>query len=853
MSSAPGETDQQAPSRVFGKIRKRFQSLANRAMAICVAVAAVICVLEICHCPPVHPELSDAELRLEDHYFLLRNYLWPNGGWRSPAVKDVVLISVDQESAQKLGIADVHQCPKKLFASLLKTLEEAEADVVVLDAALDATTRAITADTTSGEGRKARMTPADTAPAVAGKVRTTSADTAPAVARKVRTTSADTAHAVAGKASTTSADTGHGEAGKARSSASETTNGVELRSAANGPDTASGEDGNADNNALLEELRHAKNVVLSSGLDRGPATEGAHGESLVLLRSPGAPFIEAVGEDSGSVGNNVIIADSDGMVRRGTMLFDQLGPAFYKSLALRVVEKKVGARSIVDDHGTVYIRDRLVPAVVRINYAGPPGSYRAIPLWRALSWKEHAQHGWFETISGPAGESTEAAQNPFQHKVVVIGIFEPFMPGMSQQRYSYGSSVSNFLTPAAPPPTSMNGVEIQANLITNVMHRTFLSEPDQWEMLLLILFVGILVGRILARCAYRPFLSLSAMALLTALWLSISFYAFASLRILIPVVVPIAAVAWPATIIVLLDQYFKIKREKAKQTKLFRSLAAKPLANEIERRLLAELGLTGKLMNVTIAACQLHDFSQELEGKAPEQVLQILNQCLGVMMATIGEHGGLVERVWNCGVIGLWGAPIAMDESAQVAAAAQCIGDMRARLKRLDSSSENSTRSPSPFGLTCAINSGDAICGTIDAGSRDSSLVQYGALGPTVDLAMQLDSFNRQYGTTCIVGPGTARFLAEGEARELDRVVVGANNQHQSVYELLSVNGALSGLHEEAIEIFRQARRAFEDGRFREAEQLFVTAADMMPGDKATTLMLDRCRSLLSKSEAKQT
>ncbi len=175
-------------------------------------------------------------------------------------------------------------------------------------------------------------------------------------------------------------------------------------------------------------------------------------------------------------------------------------------------------------------------------------------------------------------------------------------------------------------------------------------------------------------------------------------------------------------------------------------------------------------------------------------------------------------------------------------------------LRNAESSSRNGeVSSRSPFGLTCAINSGDAICGTIDAGSRDSSLLQYGALGPTVDLAMHLDSLNAQYGTTCIIGPATAQLLAEGESRELDRIAVGTGNQSQSVYELLSVNGALSGLHEEAIEIFRQGRRAFEDGRFREAEQLFVTASDMMPGDKATALMLDRCRTVLSKSEAKHT
>lgn len=791
MSSAADEPNPNAKPSAFGKLRKRFQSLGNRAMAICAATALLACMLEFFHLPPVHPELSDAELRLQDHYFLLRNYLWPNGAWRTSAAGDIVLISLDQESARKSGLSDAHQWSKASLAHLIKKLEQAHASVIVLDVPLDATT--------------------ELKPDV-GSSGATSGSAAPQLMEPSSSPAA----------------------------------------------TNAGDTDQADSAALLEELRKSKNVVLTSGIDKTPATAGTmHDQSVVLLRSPGAPFTDAVGEDSGSVGNNVIVADSDGMVRRGTMLFDQLGPSFYKSLALRVVEKKMGARSIVDDRGFVYIRDRLIPAVVRINYAGPPGTYRAIPFWRAIDWEKHAQHGWFESMPSRRDEQPEAAdsvadaQNPFMNKIILIGMFEPSVPGASQQHDAYGSSVSNFLTPAAPPPTPMNGVEIQANLISNIMQRSFLAESDQWEMLLLIVFAGLLVGRILARCAYRPFLSLSAMALLSVLWLAVSFYAFVSLKVLIPFAVPVIGVAWPATIIVLFDQYYKIKREKAKQTKLFRSLAAKPLANEIERRLLAELGLTGKLMNVTVAACQLHDFSDALDGRSAEAVLQSLNECLGVMMATIGEHGGLVERVWNCGVIGLWGAPIAMDEMAQVEAASKCIVDMRMRLKRLTGNEQLPQQSP--FGLTCTINTGEAICGTIDAGSRDSSLVQYGALGPTIDLAMRLDPLNEHYGTTCIVGQSTAQLLAESDVRELDRITIGTRDQSQPIYELLSVGGTLSGVQEEAMELFRRGRQCFESGRFREAEQLFTTAAGMMPGDKATSLMLEHCRAVLSKSEAKQT
>ncbi len=750
-------------------------------MAICAAIALLVCILEVLHLPPVHPELSDAELRLEDHYFLSRNYLWPNGAWKYSSFNDIVLVSVDNESARRIGLGDVQHWPKKVFAALIKKLRAANADVIVLDVPLEVSSEL------SAEGSALNL----------------GSEKLPL-----------------------------------------------------GKDSNDTKDGVSDNQYLIDELKNSKNVVLSSGVDKSLANNSgaSRDDSPVLLRSPGSDFIEAVGEDSGSVGNDVIMADPDGLVRHGTMLFDQLGPSFYKSIALRVLEKKVGARSIVDDHGTVYLRDRLMPINVRINFGGPPGSFRVIPLWRALEWEKHAQHGLFSSgtsslvNSSSMSDAALAAQNPFKNKIVLIGMFDPSLAAGTRERISYGSSVSSYLTPAAPPPTPMTGVEIQANLIANTLSKNFLAEPDQWELLLLIVFVGLLVGRLLGNCAYRPWLSLGVLCLFSLLWLALSFYSFVVFKILIPVMVPLAGVAWPGAIAVLLDQHFKIKREKTKQTKLFRSLAAKPLANEIERRLLAELGLTGKLMNVTVAACQLRDFSLNIDGRSPEIVLQSLNECLGEMMTSIGEHGGLVERVWNCGVIGLWGAPIAMDETAQALAAAKCVGDMRLRLKRLNGNDQNNSKSP--FGLTCSINTGDAICGTIDAGSRDSSLVQYGALGPSVDLAMQLDSLNSQYGTTCILGSSTAKLLEQqAELRELDRIRIGADDQNQSIYEFLSVDGALPGLFEEAMDLFRQGRIAFEDGRFREAEQLFTTGSSMVPGDKATMIMLERCRNVLAKSD----
>ena len=731
----------------------------DRAIAICAAFGIIIGIFQYFQLAPM-PQLAGAEWRLEDQYFMVRDYIWPSGAWKNSAFDDIVLVSIDKESGRRLAVDESQHWPRKIYAALVAKVRAAGADVVVLDVPL---------------------------------------------------------------------------LGKSEYS--------------------------GDDQYLVEQLRDVKNVILTSGVDSSEVRDSrpASPNTLVMLQSPYTAFVDALG-DTGGVGNDSIVADPDGIVRHANLIFDQLSPflLLYKSLALRVTEKVLGAQSSVNDRD-IYLKNRLLPASVRVNFAGPVGSFKVIPLWRALEWEKHAQHGLFsmgsKTEHANSVEDSMAAQNPFKHKVVLIGMFDPSWLGAASQA-AYGNSERSFLTPVAPPSTPMSGVEVQANVIATILGAAYISEPELWEEWLILLFVSLLVARLLALFPSRPVLSIFAIAVFSCAWLVMAFVVFVFFRMAIPSVVPIMALAWPASTVVLLIQHFKVKRERRKQTRLFRSLAAKPLAMEIERSLLAELGLAGRRLTVTMVACQLRGFTTANAEKEPEEIIHSLDMCLDQMMQSIAEHGGLVERVWNCGVIGLWGAPIASDSAVQVDQAAACVLDIRARLtdlKQMESPpvlEEELEWQKAPFGLACGINTGEAICGAINAQARDSILTQYGAVGPCVDLAVELESLNSQYGTICMVGAATASVLTDKfEYREVDRRKLANKKQHQSIYELLSRRGQLSGAYEEAMDLFRQGRVAFEEGRFDEAERLFSTTLSMVPDDKPCSIMLERCRQAVHSAD----
>jgi adenylate cyclase len=282
---------------------------------------------------------------------------------------------------------------------------------------------------------------------------------------------------------------------------------------------------------------------------------------------------------------------------------------------------------------------------------------------------------------------------------------------------------------------------------------------------------------------------------------------------------------------------------------VFRSMAAKPLAQEIERKLLVELGLEGKNLTVSVIACQLRNFIGNREEESAEAVMQRLNACLSVIMDCIGEHHGLVERIWNCGVIGIWGAPIGMSEEKQAKLATDCALAIRKRLFNLYDSKDAFTGLN--FNFTCGVSTGDSVCGTINAIARDTNLTQYGALGPAVDLAIELEGLNPHYGTTFMLSSTTAGLIGKMfEVREIDRLKASGREGMHSVFELLPWEGSLPGALEEAMALFKQGRVSFEEGRVQEAEQLFATSLRMVPHDKPTMIMLDRCREVIGKSPA---
>ncbi|HEY9785033.1 MAG TPA: adenylate/guanylate cyclase domain-containing protein [Candidatus Obscuribacterales bacterium] len=601
-----------------------------------------------------------------------------------------------------------------------------------------------------------------------------------------------------------------------------------------------------DDRSLEEVLRKSTNILLSTNVDY---LESPDNRPRVFLHTPFEPFVLALGTDSGCLGNASLPVDSDGIVRRSSLIFERFGntTSFYKSFALRIAEKRFGARAIFENASNrVFLKDRIYPAEFRINFVGVKGSFRAIPLWRALDWQKH-----YGQIDRTGADLSVPLKNPFEGKIVLVGFaqssFQLRAGASPRQAAVYEAS---FVTPVSNYDNRMPAIEIQANIVSNLINNSCLPPVERWKTLLTITIVALACGNLLGRLVGKPWTSAGCIAALAVAWLAAAFVNFLAFNQTTPVVVPIVGVALPCWFLVLADQNLYVFRERRKHTRLFRSMTAKHVAQEIDRAQLEELGLTGKKMQVTIMVCRMRDFMHEVESLPADRVFQVFNESIRIMIEQIFEHKGLVDRIASYGVIAFWGAPLAMPGEEQAKLAAQCAIAIRARIAALgDKLAED--RQGITLKCTCGINTGEAYCGTIDASSRDTHFAQYGALGYVVEEAGKLEELNPTYGTNFILGESTAALIEEHlEVRPIDHVKLSERDGGEPIYELLTAKGSLPAAMEEAIALFRSARQAFDKGNIKEAEQLFSTTLHLLPSDQPTRIMLKRCRERLSsKSE----
>lgn len=144
-----------------------------------------------------------------------------------------------------------------------------------------------------------------------------------------------------------------------------------------------------------------------------------------------------------------------------------------------------------------------------------------------------------------------------------------------------------------------------------------------------------------------------------------------------------------------------------------------------------ELGMGGKLKNVTVLFADIRGFTSLSEKMEPDKVVHLLNKYFTVMIDIVFKFNGTLDKIIGDELMVVFGAPIEIENASDLAI--QTAMEMQRQLIEFNKIND------CPIEIGIGINSGNVISGNIGSEVRSD----YTVIGDNVNLAARLCSFAR--------------------------------------------------------------------------------------------------------------
>jgi class 3 adenylate cyclase/tetratricopeptide (TPR) repeat protein len=172
-----------------------------------------------------------------------------------------------------------------------------------------------------------------------------------------------------------------------------------------------------------------------------------------------------------------------------------------------------------------------------------------------------------------------------------------------------------------------------------------------------------------------------------------------------------------------------------------RSIASYTPKHLADKVLKARSAIEGERRQVTVLFADIAGFTSLAEGRDPEEVHQIVDRCFEAITAEVHRFEGTINQYTGDGVMALFGAPIAHEDSARRAVHA-ALGIQRAMR---DLSRDIEARQGPAVRMRIGLNTGPVVVGRIG----DDLRMDYTAVGDTTNVAARLQQAARP-GSVCV-------------------------------------------------------------------------------------------------------
>lgn len=473
--------------------------------------------------------------------------------------------------------------------------------------------------------------------------------------------------------------------------------------------------------------------------------------------------------------------------------------------------------------GFFTLADRAIPRFNNVsfllNYYGPNRTFRYV------SFNEAIDDSSFKTKDEIENEVDldmfdEGTMSLFKDKIVLIGSTMP------EERDYHATPMLN-----TDGTNLMNGVEIHATAIQNILDNHYITRADrsvEITLILLLSLVSFLVILRIKQIKFRYAIVLEGGAALIVVLLILGIFEFALLSFtngntLINMVNPSLAVvlAYVSTIVY---QYLAERQQKALIKNVFSHYISAAVVNELVANPdKAKLG--GDKRELTVFFSDIAGFTSisEIYSNKPEGLVLLLNEYLDEMTAIVLKHEGTLDKYEGDAIMAFWGAPISQKDHAMRTCLAAL--DMQMRLAQLRPKWKRDGKPQ--LEVRCGLNTGTMIVGNM--GGKDR--FDYTVIGDSVNLASRLEGANKQYGSNIMISDMTYQHVkGKVVVRELDLIQVKGKTEPVKVWHLLGTsNMQLSENEKQSLEIYQEGLNLYRKRNWEEAIAYFNQAKQLDP------------------------
>ena len=381
--------------------------------------------------------------------------------------------------------------------------------------------------------------------------------------------------------------------------------------------------------------------------------------------------------------------DTDGYVRQAMAYLDYEGVRAY-SLSSQVYQIYRAGRGEEPVFPAVYGRNNRF----YFTYSGKAGGYSVISMADVL----------------------DGTVNPaiFQDAIVLVG--------------AYAVGMQDSYMPAIAHNSQMYGVEIHANIIEALLEgKTQLPMPPLLYALAAALLCGIFyVGSEKLRMFYSTIL-LAALIVLDLVFVKVM---YANGWIVPTILLPVCLSA--IYLAQMVRRYLAEIMRRRRVINVFKQYVAPQVVDKISKDKDFELVIGGENRHIAVLFVDIRGFTTMSESLKPEEVVEILNEYLGLTTQAIFDNGGTLDKFVGDATMAVFNAPFDLDD--YIFRAVATAWDMQAGADRIAEKFRERYGKSVSFGI--GVNCGNAVVGNIGCDFR----MDYTAIGDTVNTAARLES-----------------------------------------------------------------------------------------------------------------